>query len=186
MSLDDVLKETRRKMEKAIDAIHHEMGKIRTGKANPALLDDLRVEYYGTPTPLKQIASITAPEPRVLMIQPWDANALSGIERAISKSDLGLPPNNDGKVIRLNIPELTEERRKELVRVVHRRGEDGRVAVRNLRKQANDEARKLEKEKEISEDDLKRGLDEVQKLTDEYVKKVDEIVHHKEKVVMEV
>lgn len=174
------------RMKGAIEALKKDFAGIRTGRASLALLEPIVVDYYGTPTPLPQVASMSVPESRTILIQPWEPKLLSGIERAILKSDLGLTPTNDGKVVRINIPTLTEERRKQLVKVVHKRAEEARVAVRNVRRDINEELKKLEKQKQMSEDDLKKSLDETQKLTDLYIKKVDEALQHKEKEIMEV
>ncbi len=184
--IDEVLGELRQRMHKSEDALQDDLMSIRTGRATPALVERLPVEYYGTMTPLNQMASIAAPEPRLLVIRPWDASALADIERAILKSDLGLTPMNDGKLIRLSIPRLTEERRRELVKVVSRRVEEARVAVRNLRRDALQDLKEFEKEKMISEDDFYRGKDEVQKLTDESIERIDEIGERKENDVMEI
>ncbi len=183
---DDILKKTRSGMDKAIDALKKEFSKVRTGRASTALLDEVRIDYYGTPTPLNQVGSLTVPEPRMIIIQPWEKNLIPEIEKAILKSDLGLNPSSDGQVIRIAIPPLTEERRKEMVKLVKRMGEDARIAIRNVRRDGNDALKKMEKEKEISEDDLKRGEKDIQDLTDQYVKKVDELISFKETEVMEV
>ncbi|MDO8746795.1 MAG: ribosome recycling factor [Thermodesulfovibrionales bacterium] len=174
------------KMDHSIEALKKEFASVRTGRASLALLDGIKVDYYGTPTPLQQLASLSVPESRQIAIQPWDQKIISDIEKAIMKSDLGLTPTNDGKVIRINIPSLTEERRKQLVKVVRKNSEDAKVAVRNIRRDVNDEIKKLEKEKHLSEDDTKKSLDEIQKSTDSYIKKIDEILMHKEKEIMEV
>lgn len=174
------------KMDHSIEALKKEFASVRTGRASLALLDGIKVDYYGTPTPLQQVASLSVPESRQITIQPWNQKIISDIEKAIMKSDLGLTPTNDGKVIRINIPLLTEERRKQLVKVVRKNSEDAKVAVRNIRRDVNDEIKKLEKEKHLSEDDTKKSLDEIQKFTDSYVKKIDEILMHKEKEIMEV
>ncbi|RJQ41542.1 MAG: ribosome recycling factor [Nitrospiraceae bacterium] len=183
-------KELKRKaverMDHSIEALKKEFASVRTGRASLALLDGIKVDYYGTPTPLQQVASLSVPESRQIAIQPWDPKTISEIEKAIMKSDLGLTPTNDGKVIRINMPSLTEERRKQLVKVVKKNAEDAKVAVRNIRRDVNDEIKKLEKEKHLSEDDTKKSLDEIQKFTDSYVKKIDEILVHKEKEIMEV
>ena len=184
--IDDVLSEAKDKMEKAVDALQLDLRSIRTGRASPALVERLQVEYYGTPTPMNQLATISAPEPRLLTIRPWDATALAAIEKALLKSDLGLTPNNDGKIIRLAIPRLNEERRQELVRVVARRVEEGRVAVRNIRRSAIDDLRELEKEKLIPEDDYHKGRDKVQELTDQFVEQVDEVGKAKETEILEI
>jgi ribosome recycling factor len=174
------------KMNGAIDVLKKDFGAIRTGRASLALLDGLQVEYYGTPTPLQQVASLSVPESTTIQIQPWEQKIMADIERAIQKSDMGLTPTNDGKVIRINIPPLTEERRKDLVKVVKKRAEEGRIAIRNIRRDGNEKLKSLEKNKELSEDDLKKSLDEVQKITDTFISKVDEVLQHKEKEIMEV
>jgi ribosome recycling factor len=184
--IDDVLEELRDRMDKSVEVLQDDLLTIRTGRASPALVEKLPVEYYGTMTPLNQMATIAAPEPRLLVIRPWDQSSLSEIERAILKSDLGLTPMNDGKLIRLNIPRLTEERRRELVKVVSRRVEEARVSVRNLRRDALQDLKDFEKEKMTSEDDFFRGKDEVQELTDKYIVKIDEIGKRKEEEIMEV
>jgi ribosome recycling factor len=184
--IDEVLAEVRQRMGKSVDVLQDDLLGIRTGRASPALVEKLPVEYYGTMTPLNQMASIAVPEPRLLVIRPWDPSALSDIERAILKSDLGLTPMNDGKLIRLSIPRLTEERRRELVKLVARRVEEARVAIRNLRRDALQDLREFEKEKMISEDEFYRGKDEVQELTDEFIEKIDEIGKRKEEEVMEI
>jgi ribosome recycling factor len=174
------------KMEQAVAHLKEELAGIRTGRAAPALLNRITVEYYGTPVPLNQLAGISVPEPRLLQVQPFDKTAISAIEKAIQTSDLGITPSNDGQVIRLAFPQLTEERRKELVKQVHHRAEEGRVAVRNVRRHAKDEMEKLERDGAISEDDLMRGEKELQKLTDKFVAEIDEIQQHKEKELLEV
>lgn len=184
--IDDVLDELRQRMRKSVEVLQDDLVAIRTGRASPALVEKLPVEYYGSMTPLNQMASIAVPEPRLLVIRPWDPSALSDIERAILRSDLGLTPMNDGKLIRLNIPRLTEERRRELVKVVARRVEEARIAIRNLRRDALKDLQEFEKEKMISEDDFFRGKDEVQKLTDEFIEEIDEIGKRKEEEVMEI
>ena len=174
------------KMQKAVAHLKEDLSSIRTGRAAPAVLNRVTVEYYGAPVPLNQLASLTVPEPRLLMITPFDKNAMSLIEKAIQSSDIGVTPSNDGNVIRLAFPPLTEERRKELVKTVHHRAEEGRVAVRNVRRHAKEELEKLERESSISEDDLKRAEKELQKLTDRFVAEIDEIQRHKEQELMEV
>jgi ribosome recycling factor len=174
------------KMEAAIDALKKDFASIRTGRASLALMDGILVEYYGNPTPINQVSSLSTPDSRQIVIQPWEQKIISDIEKAILKSDLGLTPMNDGKVIRINIPPLTEERRKQLVKVVKKRSEEAKVSIRNIRREFNESLKKLEKDKEISEDDLKKSLDDVQKITDSYIKKVDEKLDHKEKEIMEV
>ena len=183
--IKDLLKDTEERMEKAVNALRDNLMTIRTGRASPALVERLPVEYYGTPTPLNQLATISVPEPRLLAIRPWDPNALADIERAILKSELGLTPSNDGKIIRLTIPRLTEERRQELVKVVGKRVEGGKVAVRNIRRDAIDDLRELESEKLISEDEFYRTKDDIQEITDEFIIKMDEIGRDKEREITE-
>lgn len=173
-------------MQKAIEVLKKEYASLRAGRATPALLDRINVDYYGTPTPISQLATITVPEPRLLVIQPWDKGSFGDIERALLKSDLGITPASDGNVIRLAVPQLTEETRKDLVRFVRKRGEEGKVAVRNIRRDAMDRLKAKHKDAGISEDDLKRYQDEAQKVTDRYVKKIDEVVAEKEKEIMEI
>ena len=184
--IDDVLAETRQGMEKAIGALKGDLASLRTGRASPALVEKLAVEYYGTPTPLQELALISIPEPTLIAIKPYDPGAMKNIERAIMQSDLGLTPNNDGKLIRLQIPTLTEERRRDLTKQASRRVEEAKVVVRNIRRGALDDLRSFEKEKMITEDDLYLGKDQVQELTDEYVKKIDEIGEAKEKEILEI
>jgi ribosome recycling factor len=174
------------KMEKTIETLKRELISVRAGRATPALLDRVSVDYYGTPTPVNQLANITVPEPRLLVIQPWDKGIIQEIEKAIQKSDLGLNPMNDGSVIRIVIPPMTEERRLELVKLVRKMGEDAKVAIRNLRRDANDEIRKQEKAGELSTDESRRKQEEVQKLTDQYIQEVDKLVRDKEQEIMEV
>jgi ribosome recycling factor len=174
------------KMEAAVEALKKEFASIRTGRASLALLDGMVVDYYGNPTPLQQVASLSIPDSRQISIQPWEQKTIPAIEKAILKSDLGLTPSNDGKAIRINIPQLTEERRVQLVKVVKKRAEESRVAVRNIRRETNDSLKKLEKEKHISEDDVKKTLAEIQKLTDSFIVKIDDVLKHKEKEIMEV
>jgi ribosome recycling factor len=184
--IKDVIKDTENHMKGAIEATKKEFQAVRTGRANPNLLDRVVVEYYGTPTPLNQVASISSPDARALLIQPWDKSALSAIEKAIQKADLGLNPVNDGTVIRLPIPQLTEERRKELVKVIKKEAEDKRIVIRNLRRDANEKIKTLEKADHVSEDEAKKGLDDVQKLTDKYIQEIDKLLEQKEKEIMEV
>jgi ribosome recycling factor len=184
--INEVLDELRERMKKSVEALQDDLLSIRTGRASPALVEKLPVEYYGTATPLNQMASIAAPEPRLLVIRPWDPSALADIERAILRSDLGLTPMNDGMLIRLSIPRLTEERRRELVKVVSRRVEEARIAVRNLRRDALQDLKEFEKEKMISEDEFFRGKDKVQELTDGFVEEIDSIGKRKEEEVMEI
>ncbi len=173
-------------MKKALEAFKRDLSKVRTGRASLSVLDDVRVDYYGTPTPLNQVGTMAVPEPRLITIQPWEKNLIGEIEKAILKADLGLNPSSDGQVVRLVFPPLTEERRKEMVKQVKRMGEDAKVAVRNVRRDANDTLKKLEKDKEITEDDLKRGEKEVQDVTDDYVARVDQVIAEKEKDLMEI
>jgi len=183
---NETIKKAKTGMSKAIDSLKKELSRVRTGRASVSLLDDIKVDYYGTPTPLSQVGTLVAPEPRLITIQPWEKNLLPAIEKAILQSDLGINPSNDGTLIRLAFPPLTEERRKEMAKLVKRYGEDAKVAIRNARRDANDALKKLEKEKDISEDELKRGEKDVQQLTDDFVKQVDDVVAHKEKEVMEI
>jgi ribosome recycling factor len=186
MATKKVFQETEEKMKKAMESLKKELGNIRTGRATPAMLERVSVDYYGTPTPVNQVANVSIPEPRMLVIQPWEKNMLSVLEKAILKSDLGITPNNDGSVIRLSVPQLTQQRRTELVKMTKKSAEEAKVAVRNLRRDANESLKKLEKDKTISEDDNKRAQEEMQKLTDKYVKEVDRISEVKEKEIMEV
>jgi ribosome recycling factor len=186
LSTDPTLKDASHKMEQAVAHLKEQLAGVRTGRAAPAVLQRVTVEYYGAPVPLNQLASINVPEPRLLAITPFDKNSLSLIEKAIQSSDLGITPSNDGQVIRLAFPPLTEERRKDLVKQVHTRAEEGRVAVRNVRRHSKEEMEKLERTGDISEDDLIRGEKELQKLTDRFVGEVDEIQAHKEQELMEV
>lgn len=180
------LKEAEVRMGKTISVYKEELLSIRAGRANPALLDKVVVDYYGQPTPLKQVGNVSAPEPRLLAIQPWDAKLISQIEKAILKSDLGLNPSNDGKVIRLIIPQLTEERRKDLTKLVKKNGENAKIAIRNTRRDTLDKIKKLEKNKEISEDDLKKAEEELQKITDKHIDQVDVVTKKKEEELMEI
>ncbi|AIS52497.1 ribosome-recycling factor Frr [Thermoanaerobacter kivui] len=184
--MSDYLKVSEEKMQKSLSVLKSELSAIRAGRANPALLDRITVDYYGTPTPLNRLATITSPEPRVLIVQPWDTSKISDIEKAIQKSDLGINPVSDGKVLRLVFPELTEERRKELVKLVHKKAEEAKVAVRQIRRDANDSVKKMEKNGEISEDERKKREEAIQKLTDKYIKEIDKLVEIKEKEIMEV
>src|SRR5688572_26313791 len=186
MTIDATLKDADHKMEQAVNHLKDELSAIRTGRATPAVLNRVTVEYYGTPVPLNQLASINVPEPRLLVVQPFDRTAIGAIEKAIQSSDLGITPSNDGQVIRLAFPPLTEDRRKTLVKQVHTRAEEGRVAIRNVRRHAKENMEKLEREGGISQDDLVRGEKELQKLTDRQVAVIDEIQGHKEQELMEV
>jgi ribosome recycling factor len=184
--IKETIKEAETRMKGAITSLEEDLSGIRTGRASPALVERLQVEYYGTPTPLVQLASISVPEPRALMIRPFDATTLRAIERCILASDLGLTPNSDGKVIRLNLPPLTEQRRRELVKLVHHRLEEARVAVRNVRRDLIKDLREFEKEKLISEDDLKNAEEELQKQTDRFIQQIEATGQHKETEIMEV
>ncbi|MFH1755510.1 MAG: ribosome recycling factor [Candidatus Latescibacterota bacterium] len=184
--LDDILNNQEESMEKTLSNLRHELTGIRTGKANPALLDSIKVMYYGQTVPLKQVANIAVPDPRLITIQPWDKTIVPEVEKAIQGSELGLNPQSDGTLIRLPIPPLTEERRKDLVKLVKRIGEESKIAIRNIRRSTNDGIKKLEKEHEISEDEMHLRQDEVQKVTDKYVTDVDKIVELKEKEIMEI
>lgn len=184
--IPELLKETESRMQGAVVSLEADLAAFRTGRANPHLVDKVMVEMYGVEMPLNQMAVVSVPEPQQIAIRPYDANALSAIERAIMKSDIGIMPNNDGKIIRLNIPRLTEERRRELRKLVGRRVEEGKIAVRNVRRDALNDLREFEKEKLITEDDLHRGMDDLQELTDRYIQKIDEIGQEKEAEIMEV
>ncbi len=180
------VKRTKAHMDKAVEVLRDELKTLRTGRASLGILDPVRVDYYGTPTPLNQVANLSVPDPTLIVIQPWDPSLISAIEHAIQKANLGLNPMNDGKVIKLPVPSPTQERRKELVKVAHDYGERARTAVRNVRREGNDELRKLEKDKAISEDELHRGLEEVQKLTDEHIQHIADVLGAKEKEILEV
>lgn len=182
----ELKRKTADRMDRTIEALRKEFSSIRTGRASLALLDGIMVNYYDTLTPLQQLASLSIPESRQMAIQPWDPKAIPDIEKAILKSDLGLTPMNDGKMIRMNIPPLTEERRKQLVKLVKKKAEEAKVAVRNIRRDTNEELKKLEKEKHISEDEVKKAQDEIQKITDSHITRVDEVLANKEKEIMEV
>ena len=182
----EVYKSAEELMNRTIEATKKEFNTVRTGRANPALLDRIQIDYFGTPTPLSHTATITAPDARTILIQPWVKTTLADIERALLKADLGLMPTNDGSVIRLNFPPLTEERRKDLVKIVKKQAEDMRVAIRNIRRDANDQLKKMEKENNLSEDEIKRAQDEIQTLTDKYIEMIDELLAAKEREIMEV
>ncbi|MGD9975496.1 MAG: ribosome recycling factor [Desulfatirhabdiaceae bacterium] len=183
--IDLIMDEARDAMSKSISALKNEFKRVRTGRAAVTLLDGIRVDYYGTPTPLSQIASLAAPESRLLTIQPWDATVIKDIEKAILKSDLGLTPGNDGKIIRISIPPLTEDRRKSLVKVIHKMSEEHKVAVRNIRRDSNEQLKVLKKDGEISEDELFRSQEKIQKITDECIKLIDGVYAEKEKEILE-
>ena len=184
--IDDILNESKKAMDKAVEALKHDLAAMRTGRASTGLVEKLLVEYYGTPTQLQELALISVPEPQLISIRPYDPGAMKEIERAIMQSDLGLNPNNDGKIIRLQIPRLTEQRRRDLSKAVSKRAEDARISIRNTRRSGLEDMKSFEKEKMISEDDFYVGRDEIQKLTDEFIKKVDDTAAAKEKELMEV
>lgn len=186
MDIDTIMLEAEESMDKAVAALNRDFSKLRTGRASTALVEGIRADYYGTPTPIAQMASLAVPDSRTITIQPWDKGGFSAIEKALLKSDLGLTPVNDGKIIRIIIPPLTEERRKELVKVARKYGEESKIALRNMRRDANDNLKKAEKDKEISEDECKRALEDVQKLTDRYVAEVDRRCQAKEKEIMDI
>ena len=186
MDIDDVLLDSDDRMDKSVEALRRELSSIRTGRASPGLIESLEVSYYGTPTPLNQMASISVPEARVLMVQVWDRSALGDVEKAFLASDLGLTPNSDGEVIRITLPVLTEERRRDLVKLVARKTEEGHVAVRNIRRDANDGLKKMEKDGEIGQDESRRAQDEVQKATDSHIGEMDGLKKDKEAEVLEV
>lgn len=182
----DILDATRERMNKTISVLQQELNGLRAGRANPQVLDRVMVDYYGTPTPINQLGNISTPEPRMLVIAVWDQKAIPAVEKAIQKSDVGINPSNDGKVIRLVFPELTEERRKELVKVVRKKGEESKVAIRSIRRDANEQIKKQQKGNELTEDDLKRLEEKIQKLTDELIREIDTIVSAKEKEILSV
>ncbi len=184
--MDKIMEEASRKIQKAVEVTAQEFGSIRTGRAMPALVERLQVEYYGTLTPLNQVATISAPEARLLVIHPYDRNSISDVEKAITQSDLGFVPSNDGEVIRVPVPQLTEERRCELTKIVKVRAEEGRVAIRNVRREAIEALRKEEKKGDATEDDLHRGIDEIQKITDGYIQEIDELANTKTSELMEI
>ncbi|RYL95314.1 ribosome recycling factor [Sporolactobacillus sp. THM7-4] len=186
MTQEDVLKEARERMDKTVQSFQRELVTIRAGRANPAILNKVTVEYYGAETPLNQLASITAPEARLLIVQPYDRSALANIERGILKSDLGITPTNDGTVIRIAIPPLTEERRQELVKLVKKFAEEAKVSVRNVRRDANERIKKMEKNNELTKDDVRAATDEVQKITDKTIERVDRVAADKEKEMMDI
>ncbi len=183
--LEDLFKDVKKRMKSALEKFEEELKGVRTGRASTVILESIKVEYYGTPTPLKQLASFTIPEPRLVVIQPWDKSVAKAIEKAINSSDIGVTATSDGNVIRVSFPPLTEERRRDLVKFIKKKAEEYRVAIRNIRRDANEEIKKLEKEKLLSEDDAKKAQKEVQNLTDEYIKKIDEALEKKEKEILE-
>ena len=184
--MNEVLRETEVHMSKAVESFKGDLSRLRTGRASLAVLDGVMVDYYGSPTPINQVASLSVPDAATIMIAPWEPNVLAEVEKAILKSNLGLMPNNDGKVVRLSIPALTEERRRELVKVAHDDAENARNVIRQIRREGNDQIKSLEKDKEISEDQMHDGLEQIQKLTDSYVKKIGEVLDSKEKEILEV
>lgn len=184
--LKETIHEAEEKMKKSLELLRKEYVTLRAGRANPSILDKIQVEYYGAQTPLNQLANISAPEPRLLTIQPWDKSVIGLIEKAILKSDLGLNPGNDGNLIRIAIPQLTQERRLELVKLIKKKAEETRVSIRNIRRETNEKIKGIEKTKSISEDEAKKGQDDVQKMTDKYIKEVDHVLDLKEKEIMEV
>ncbi|HMS40033.1 MAG TPA: ribosome recycling factor [Pyrinomonadaceae bacterium] len=186
MSVDSVLKETKPKMELVVEDLKRKLANVRTGRATVGLLDDIKVDYYGTPTPLSQMASMNVPEPQMLTVQPWDATQISAIEKAINQANLGFNPSNDGKMIRLAIPALNEERRRQMAKQVHEIAEEHKIAVRNVRHAANDSLKKMLKDKTIGEDDERYGLEEVQKLTNAHTTKIDDLAKNKEQEIMSV
>jgi ribosome recycling factor len=183
---ENVIKDVEAKMDKTLSTLKVDFGKVRTGRASLALFDQIRIDYYGTPTPLQQVATLAVPEPRLITIQPWDTSIIGEIEKAVLKSELGLTPMNDGKIIRISIPRLTEERRKELVKVVKKMAEASKVALRNIRRDANEHLKVLEKNKKISQDQLRQWMDKVQTSTDKYIEKADGVLEAKEKEIMEI
>ncbi len=184
--MDSVLKDSKNRMDKVLKSLEKDFSKLRTGRASTTLVEDVKVEYYGSPTPLNQIASISVPDSRTITIQPWDRNAFGDVEKALLKSDLGLTPVNDGKIIRINIPALTEERRKELAKVAKKYTEDAKIAIRNVRRDANESLKKLKNDKELTEDEMHKGQDDIQKLTDDHVALTDEMLQEKENEIMEI
>jgi ribosome recycling factor len=186
MPTKELLADAKRRMQQSVDAVQRELATMRTGRASLAMLDAIRVDYYGTPTPLNQVGSLAVPDPTLITLQPWDPTTLSAIEKAIRTSDLDLNPQNDGKIIRIPVPPLTEERRKMLVKHAHKQAEEGRIAIRNIRRDANDHLKKLLKDHELGEDDERHGLAEVQKLTDQHIEEINEGLKKKEAEILEV
>jgi ribosome recycling factor len=183
---EKIINDLEEKMNKSLKNLQGDLNKVRTGRASLALFDDIRMDYYGTPTPLSQMATLSVPESRLIIIQPWDPNMIGEIEKAILKSELGVTPTNDGKIIRLTIPRLTEERRRELVKIIKKMGEGGKVAIRNIRRDANEDLKDMEREKLISQDELHQHLDKIQKVTDGFIGKIDEALNVKEKEILEI
>ncbi len=186
MTSRDILHSAEDKMKKALESVTREFGEVRTGRAHPGLVEGMHIDYYGTPTLLKQLASVSVPDPHLITIQPWDPSAIPEIEKAIMKSSLGITPSNDGKLVRLSVPQLSKERRQEMVKVIHKMAEDGRISLRTIRREAKEHLEKLEKDKVISEDDKFRGIDDLQKTVDKYILRIDEMLKAKEKDVLEV
>lgn len=184
--MEEIIKELERKMKTSIEVLKQDFQKVRTGRANPAILDNVTVEYYGTMTPINQVGNISVPDPQMITISPWEKKMLKEIEKAIQKADLGLTPQNDGNIVRIPIPPLTEERRKEMVKQIRKMGENAKIPIRNVRREGNDQLKKAEKDKEISQDDLKQQMERVQELTDKYTDQVDELMDEKEKELMAV
>ena len=185
-TLKEIMRDVREKMKKTIEMVQREFGGIRTGRASSSLVEGIKVDYYGTQTPVKQLASISTPDPNLIVIQPWDASVLGEIEKAVLKSDLGITPMNDGRVIRLGIPHLTQERREEMVKLIKKMSEDGRISIRSIRRDANERIKKTEKDKSITEDESFKSIEEIQKLTDKHIKEIDELSAKKEKELLEV
>ncbi len=185
MTIKEILHNTEEKMKKAFESMNREFHEVRTGRASPSLVEGMHIDYYGTPTMLKQLAAISAPDAHLIVIQPWDPTVIVEIEKAILKSNLGITPSNDGKIIRLIVPQLSKERRQELAKLIHKMSEDGRVSMRTIRRDAKETVEKLEKDKIISEDEKFRGIDELQKVVDKYIAKIDELLKNKEKEVLE-
>ena len=185
MAIKEIIHNTEEKMKKAFESMNRQFHEVRTGRASPSLVEGMHIDYYGTPTMLKQLAAISAPDAHLIVIQPWDPTAIVEIEKTIMKSNLGITPSNDGKIIRLSVPQLSKERRQELAKLIHKMSEDGRVAMRTIRRDAKEAVEKLEKDKLISEDDKFRGIDELQKAVDRYIAKIDELLKNKEKEVLE-
>ncbi|KAA3613262.1 MAG: ribosome recycling factor [Calditrichaeota bacterium] len=186
MSAKDIIRDAKVRMDKAINALHHDLAKVRTGRATPAILDSVMVDYYGQSVPINQAATVSVPEPRLIVVQPWEKSFLAAFEKAIMKADLGLNPSNDGDFIRIPIPQLSEERRKDMVKLVKQFGENGKIAVRNIRRDANDHLKKMEKNHELSEDELSVELDEIKDITEGHVKKIEEVLAEKEKELLEI
>ena len=184
--IKELYKETEERMKKAVEAVGRELTGVRTGKATPKILDGIKVEYYGTPTPLNQLASINAPDPKTLIVQPWEKTVIPDIIKALQKADIGLNPIAESNIIRLPIPPLNEERRREMVKLVKKLGEDGKIAIRNIRRDANDKMKKAQKDSEITEDDLEKGQKKIQEYTDDFIKKISDIISQKEQEVMEI